>query len=136
MTRIELGLIGGAVLALVLRAAGALLNQACRAGDVVARTGGEEFTVLLPDTDAAGAFQFASRLCDIVRGHSFPPPAPWAQPIRLTTSIGVVAGAPDARDDFAATFSARADTALYAAKRSGRDRARAWSPDLSAVEAL
>ena len=120
----------------VLRAAGALLNQACRAGDVVARTGGEEFTVLLPDTDAAGAFQFASRLCDIVRGHSFPPPAPWAPAIRITTSIGVVAGAPDSRGDFASTFSARADTALYVAKRSGRDRARAWSPDLNAAEAL
>ena len=115
----------------VLRAAGALLNQACRTGDVVARTGGEEFAVLLPDTDAAGAFQFASRLCDIVRGHPFPPPARYAEPTRITTSIGVVAGAPEPHADFAALFTARADVALYVAKRSGRDRARAWSPDIS-----
>jgi diguanylate cyclase (GGDEF)-like protein len=118
----------------VLRAAGSLLIQACRAGDVVARTGGEEFAVLLPDTDAAGAFQFASRLCDIVRGHPFPAAAAGEPPIRLTTSIGVVAGAPEAKGDFASLFTARADVALYAAKRSGRDRARAWSTGLHVVE--
>ena len=115
----------------VLRAAGVLLHQACRTGDVVARTGGEEFAVLLPDTDAAGAFQFASRLCDIVRGHPFPPAIAGGDAIRITTSIGVVAGAPEPRGDFAALFSARADVALYVAKRSGRDRARAWSSNIS-----
>ena len=118
----------------VLRAAGALLHQACRAGDVVARTGGEEFAVLLPDTDSAGAFQFASRLCDIVRGHPFPPAHPGGDAIRITTSIGVVAGAPEARGDFAAMFSARSDVALYVAKRSGRDRVRSWSAHLGAVD--
>jgi diguanylate cyclase (GGDEF)-like protein len=114
----------------VLRAAGALLNQAARGGDVVARTGGEEFAVLLPDTDAAGAFQFAMRLCDVVRAHAFAVTAPGGTPIRVTTSIGVVAGAPDPTGKFSALFSARADMALYEAKRSGRDRVRAWSPRL------
>ena len=109
----------------VLREAGALLNRAIRAGDVVARTGGEEFTVLLPDTSAAGAFQFASRMCDIVRAHPFVT-AHTDEPIRITTSIGVVAGAPEPDGKFSALFSARADDALYAAKRSGRDRVRAW----------
>jgi diguanylate cyclase (GGDEF)-like protein len=118
----------------VLRAAGALLIQAGRAGDVVARTGGEEFAVLLPDTSAAGAFQFASRLCEIVRAHTFAAPEPGADPIRVTTSIGVVAGAPQLDGDFAALFSARADIALYAAKRSGRDRVRAWSTHLNTTE--
>jgi diguanylate cyclase (GGDEF)-like protein len=119
----------------VLRAAGVLLNHACRTGDVVARTGGEEFTFLLPDTDAPGAFQFASRLCELVRGHAFPPAAAGGDVIRITTSIGVVAGPPEPRADFAALFSARADVALYVAKRSGRDRARAWSSDVSAAGA-
>jgi diguanylate cyclase (GGDEF)-like protein len=118
----------------VLRAAGALLNQTSRAGDIVARTGGEEFAVLLPDTDAAGAFQFASRLCDIVRGHRFPPATPGGEAIRITTSIGAVAGAPEPRGDFAALLSARADVALYVAKRSGRDRARSWSAHLGATD--
>jgi two-component system cell cycle response regulator len=116
----------------VLRATGMLLNQTCRAGDVVARTGGEEFAVLLPDTDAAGAFQFAARLCEIVRAHPFPPAQPGGDAIRVTTSIGVAAGAPEQRGDFGALFSARADVALYVAKRSGRDRARAWSEQLAA----
>jgi diguanylate cyclase (GGDEF)-like protein len=117
----------------VLRAAGALLNQAARAGDVVARQGGEEFAVLLPDTGAAGAFQFASRLCDIVRAHPFAITQADA-PIRITTSIGVVAGAPDRDGKCSALFSARADVALYAAKRSGRDRVRAWSAHLEERE--
>jgi diguanylate cyclase (GGDEF)-like protein len=112
----------------VLRAAGALLIQAGRAGDVVARTGGEEFAVLLPDTSAAGAFQLASRLCDALREHHFA--ATDGTPIRLTTSIGVASGAPALDDDFSTLFSERADVALYAAKRSGRDRVRAWSTDL------
>ncbi|MFI5256395.1 MAG: diguanylate cyclase [Gemmatimonadales bacterium] len=111
----------------VLRAAGALLNQAARAGDVVARTGGEEFAVLLSDTTAAGAFQFASRLCDAIRAHAFPPAQQFDAPIRITTSIGVVSGAPAMDGDSAALFTSRADMALYAAKRSGRDRVRAWS---------
>jgi diguanylate cyclase (GGDEF)-like protein len=111
----------------VLRAVGALLIQAGRAGDVVARIGGEEFAVILPDTAAAGAFQFASRLCDVMREHLFPPATPGGPPIRITTSIGLVSGAPEMDGDFAALFTSRADMALYAAKRSGRDRVRAWS---------
>jgi diguanylate cyclase (GGDEF)-like protein len=118
----------------VLRAAGALLNQAARGGDVVARTGGEEFAVLLPDTDAAGAFQFATRLCDLVRAHPFASGTNGGAPVRITTSIGVVAGAPDPDGKFTALFSARADVALYAAKRSGRDRVRAWSASLDERE--
>jgi diguanylate cyclase (GGDEF)-like protein len=111
----------------VLRAAGALLNHAARAGDVVARTGGEEFALLLSDTGAAGAFHFATRLCDLVRAHPFASATKDGAPIRVTTSIGVVAGAPDPDGQFSSLFSARADVALYAAKRSGRDRVRAWS---------
>lgn len=118
----------------VLRAAGALLNHTARAGDVVARTGGEEFAVLLPDTGAAGAFQFASRLCEVIRRHPFPSPTKFAQPIHVTASIGVVAGAPDADGTFVALFSSRADEALYAAKRSGRDRVRVWSSQLDAQD--
>ena len=111
----------------VLRAAGVLLVQAGRAGDVVARTGGEEFAVLLPDTGATGAFQFASRLCEMIRVHEFPPATPGGEPIHLTTSIGVVSGTPDLDGNFASLLISRADMALYAAKRSGRDRVRSWS---------
>ena len=55
----------------VLREFGALLVQTARAGDMVARTGGEEFSILLPDTDPAGAYRAGVRLCDAVRIHPF-----------------------------------------------------------------
>ena len=104
----------------VLRSIGALLLHAGRAGDVVARVGGEEFAILLGDTSAGGAHLFASRLCDLIRKHRFVS-TEGAAPIRITTSIGVVAGSPRGTSDFASTLWANADAALYAAKRAGRD---------------
>jgi diguanylate cyclase (GGDEF)-like protein len=116
----------------VLRAVGALLIQAARAGDVVARIGGEEFAVILPDTSALGASHFADRLCDAVRSRRFHPVSPGGEPFRITTSIGVVSGTPRLDGDYIALFNARADVALYAAKRSGRDRVRVWSDEMGA----
>lgn len=114
----------------VLRATGELLRQAGRAGDVVARVGGDEFAFLLPDTSSSGAFLFASRLCDLVRGHPFD--AGNGRVVQMTASVGVVADAPEGSADFADVLSAHADAALYSAKRSGRDRVRAWSPEIGA----
>ena len=112
----------------VLREVGALLLRAARAGDVVARTGGEEFSMVLPDTSGAGAFQLASRICDVLREHRFQ----GAPNLHVTVSIGVVA-ADDALDgatsEVANVLKARADEALYAAKRGGRDRVRTWVAD-------
>ena len=116
----------------VLRAVGALLIQAARAGDVVARIGGEEFAVILPDTSALGASHFADRLCDAVRSRRFHPVSPMGEPFRITTSIGLVSGTPGLDGDYIALFNARADVALYAAKRSGRDRVRVWSDEMGA----
>jgi diguanylate cyclase (GGDEF)-like protein len=116
----------------VLRAVGALLIQAARAGDVVARIGGEEFAVILPDTSALGASHFADRLCDAVRSRRFHPATTSGEPFRITTSIGVVSGTPNLDGDWVALFNARADVALYAAKRSGRDRVRVWSEEMGA----
>lgn len=112
----------------VLRQAGALLRHIAREGDIVARTGGEEFSVVLPDTSASGAFHLASRICDEVRSHAFGDPA---EPVRLTVSIGVAAGDHWDRGSAhraAEALKGNADEALYAAKRSGRDRARVWAP--------
>jgi diguanylate cyclase (GGDEF)-like protein len=110
----------------VLREVGALLLHTARAGDVVARTGGEEFSIVLPDTSAAGAYQVATRLCEVIREHRF---VDGARGARLTVSIGVVAA--DTRitgsiAGIAETLKGRADDALYAAKRGGRDRVRSW----------
>ena len=118
----------------VLREAGALLIQTARAGDVVARTGGEEFSILLPDTSGNGAFHLANRLCDTFRDHVF---RVNNKEIRLTVSIGVVSTDGDRPlvtergKNLAEEMKVRADEALYAAKRTGRDRVRAWSEAVS-----
>jgi len=125
-------LAGDAVLAEI----GALLLRTAREGDVVARTGGEEFSFILPDTSASGAFQLASRLCDALRTHAF---ADGARGVRLTVSIGVAAvdatNAGSARE-VAERLKGRADEALYAAKRGGRDRVRAWADSPASVSVV
>ena len=107
---------------MVLRELGALLAQTARAGDVIARTGGEEFSILLPDTDPAGAYRAGARLCDAVRTHPF---VVGGKRLHLTISVGVVSAAGSPRSELSALLlKERADQALYAAKRSGRDRVR------------
>jgi diguanylate cyclase (GGDEF)-like protein len=118
----------------ILREVGALLRQTARAGDIVARTGGEEFSILLPDTPGNGAFHFANRLCDTFREHVF---RVNSKEISLTISIGVVSTdgdrplVTDRGKNVAEEMKVRADEALYAAKRTGRDRVRAWSEAVS-----
>ena len=119
----------------VLRTTGRLLLDAVRVGDIVARVGGEEFAVLLPATNDEGALGFASRLCEVIRGHGFALSAD-GRTIRVSTSVGVAAVAPqNARESVgdAAVLTRRSDLALYAAKRSGRDCSRAWSADLDTL---
>ena len=112
----------------VLREVGALLKHSRRAGDVVARTGGEEFSMILPDTSAVGAHQVASRLCEAVRAHEF---LATQKPLRLSVSIGVVSSGTDLHDEVVEEVKRRADDALYHAKRSGRDCVCAWTPALA-----
>jgi diguanylate cyclase (GGDEF)-like protein len=112
---------------LALREVGAMLLRAARTGDIVARTGGEEFCLVLPDTSASGAFHVASRICESVRAHEF---RSGEDMIRLTVSIGVVAQkvTEGAALKVAEVLKSRADEALYGAKRAGRDRVKAWTP--------
>ena len=117
-------LAGDAVLAEV----GALLLRTAREGDIVARTGGEEFSIILPDTSATGAYQLATRLCESTRQHAF---SGGANGVRLTVSIGVVSSSPKlhvSTREIAEVLKGRSDDALYAAKRGGRDRVRVWTP--------
>lgn len=104
---------GDRVLAALAHGIGARL----RPGDVLGRVGGEEFLVLLPHTDLATATALAEEL----RAHVA------ALPLRLdglaqaiTVSIGVAVG--DPADGGADALIRRADRALYAAKRAGRNR--------------
>jgi diguanylate cyclase (GGDEF)-like protein len=88
-----------------------------RAPDILARIGGEEFALLLPETDLLQAQMAAERLRNEVATH---PLATAPQAIRPTVSIGVAAKAANIT-----TFSqlvTAADKALYEAKRAGRNR--------------
>ena len=97
---------------LVLASFGALLASLCRAGDLPGRLGGDEFSVLLPGTDDAGAREFAKRVIDGVRDCE---PLNW---FGVTISAGVAAWSLNELSD---ALLRRADDALYAATRAGGD---------------
>ncbi|MDO9625414.1 MAG: GGDEF domain-containing protein [Pseudomonas sp.] len=93
------------------------LQQRLRAGDLLARFGGEEFVAVLSDTDLTGARDLAAQLRDDLARH---PCIYQGQAIDLTISIGVCAGIPDSADS--EQLLQRADQALYRAKAAGRNR--------------
>lgn len=104
----------------VLRRMGALLRRDRRAGDIAARLGGEEFILLCPGLDAAGAQGVADRLRAELRRDV---PHPGGAGEAVTTSAGVAAVGPEKPVALAVNRAlGRADEALYAAKAAGRDR--------------
>ncbi len=99
----------------VLIATAAALARVARAGDAVARLGGEEFGWLLPGLDAPGAVAAAERAREHVAAVAHPTAG------RVTISAGVAGWEPDVHDPGGTLFRA-ADAALYRAKALGRDR--------------
>jgi diguanylate cyclase (GGDEF)-like protein/PAS domain S-box-containing protein len=93
-------------------------GQILREVDVVGRLGGEEFGIILPETDAEQALQVADRVRQAVAVASVA--LPKGGSVGITTSIGVATYS-EADPDVDAVLN-RADRALYQAKRSGRDR--------------
>jgi two-component system cell cycle response regulator len=105
----------------VLREFARRLSDCVREVDMVARYGGEEFAVVLPETDADGASRVAERVLQAARAQPFGGHADReGQPQNLTVSIGVASFPAHGRG--AAELIRSADGALYAAKRTGRDR--------------
>jgi diguanylate cyclase (GGDEF)-like protein len=108
----------------VLRQFGALLSSSCRQQDLPARVGGEEFALILPDTDEAGALAMAYKIMEslatLALEHDASPTASV-----VTVSMGAATW-PVAQDGGAETFYAQADKALYAAKHLGRNRVCAY----------
>jgi diguanylate cyclase (GGDEF)-like protein len=100
-----------------LRRVGAVLQGALRGSDLAARLGGDEFAVILPATGQKGAARVARRLRAQIAALAL------AEGGGLTASIGVATlndGIPEG--DSVERLVARADRALYEAKRKGRDR--------------
>ena len=107
----------------VLRQVAQLLPGALRHSDTAGRWGGEEFLIVLPDTDLAGAALVAAKLVELVR--TAPSPHTGAP---VTISAGVAAAPQHGLD--AEELVRRADLALYAAKRAGKDRHCEYAPPL------
>jgi len=114
-------------------AAKAITASVHKPGDMVARFGGEEFIILLPDTDLAGAMIVAQRVLDHIRQTTL---TEGTDTITLSCSIGVAAGRPSPREG-ADQLVQDADQALYLAKHRGRARVevhRAISQDQSKTD--
>lgn len=107
-----------------LRTVGALLGGLRRQPDVVGRLGGEEFGLLLPQTDRQGALSMAERIRTGIGGT--PVPLGDGAMLALTVSIGMTQLV--AEDDSMDAALRRADAALYAAKAAGRDRVEELGP--------
>jgi diguanylate cyclase (GGDEF)-like protein len=100
----------------VLRRIGRIMTSVVREADLAIRFGGEEFVLLLPDTDLAGADLLVQRIRSAVATH------PWSElapELRVTLSAGLAELTAEIDAD---GFLAMADARLYAAKRAGRDR--------------
>jgi diguanylate cyclase (GGDEF)-like protein len=91
-----------------------------RGSDVVTRVGGEEFLILLHDTDLSGARRVAEKISADLAERALPHAAA-PERARVTVSIGAASSVPRPGEDPAALIEA-ADRALYRAKHEGRDR--------------
>ncbi|MHB8508625.1 MAG: sensor domain-containing diguanylate cyclase, partial [Candidatus Dormibacteria bacterium] len=115
----------------ILRRLGmAFSERLIRVSDVAYRYGGEEFAVILPDTDAAEAEKVMERVHEVLR--SEPLPRAHSQPGgRLTISVGI--GAFEGEAGTSAELVEQADLALYGAKQAGRDQTVVFNSELAAT---
>jgi diguanylate cyclase len=113
----------------VLRLIGDTLNAVMRQGDFVARFGGEEFLIILPEASLAGGEKAAERIREAIARiplDSLPTAT------AVTVSIGLAAHLPDRRIEETLGL---ADQALYEAKHLGRDKVVVWTEPGSSSEA-
>jgi two-component system cell cycle response regulator len=103
----------------VLREFSQRLKKSIRGIDLACRYGGEEFVVVMPETDMAVATMVAERLRRRIASEPFPI-SQGSNAVEVTISIGLAAYA--SASDTAANILKRADQALYRAKRDGRNR--------------
>jgi two-component system, cell cycle response regulator len=94
------------------------ITSALRPSDLVARMGGEEFAVVMPETDLDAGHRIAERLRSRIAGRP-------VEKLAVTVSIGAAVIQPDTEEEVLDAALRRADEALYEAKRAGRNRVMA-----------
>jgi len=115
----------------VLKELGQIARGVCRSSDLIARYGGDEIIVILPDADPASLGKLANRMIEAVRAYTF---CADSQALHCTVSIGAAGSRTrDGAMVSSETLLARADEALYVAKRNGRDRSYVWTENATAA---
>lgn len=107
----------------VLRVVAQVLMQNIRRSDLLGRIGGEEFSILLPNTDLLGALDLAEQLRKAIESLQ---PQIGGQTLHITASIGVAIRS--ASEQTMESIQQQADAAMYEAKRGGRNRVSTLSP--------
>ncbi|QTN27783.1 GGDEF domain-containing protein [Rhodoferax sp. AJA081-3] len=106
----------------VIRRVAQTITASIRTIDVSARWGGEEFLLILPNVDVAGATTLADRIREAIAGQTVPTEG--AAALQFTVSLGIAMFHPKHPDH--ETWIKHADQALYAAKHGGRNRTAVW----------
>jgi diguanylate cyclase (GGDEF)-like protein len=96
---------------------GSIIRGSVREEEVVSRYGGDEFVVVLPDTDAGGAVRSAERIREALRAHGFLKEA--GHNVRLTASLGV--SCYPQHGSTPQDLIQKADQAMYSVKEQGKD---------------
>lgn len=105
----------------ILRHMGIILRNAARQSDAACRYGGEEFCLILPETDLRAAYTVAERIRDEVASQTISIAPNESEPaIRVTCSVGIATA--NTSDSSGEDMLHRADNALYSAKKRGRNR--------------
>lgn len=111
------------------KVATAIQRCTSRAGDFVARLGGEEFVVLFPNTDGPGAMKMTERIRSAVEEEKIEHKSSSIAAV-VTISLGVATVIPEQDSDYYLLI-AQADQALYLAKREGRNRVHEYHSEQS-----
>lgn len=113
----------------VLMATARILKETCDATQLVARYGGEEMVVMLPEADQEQGIALAEKIRTRIESNVY---NVGKEQTRVTVSIGVASYPQDAAN--ATSLISQADTALYAAKEGGRNRVVGFTPGLRTLE--
>jgi diguanylate cyclase (GGDEF)-like protein len=105
------------------------LRDITRQSDFASRYGGEEFVMILPETDQESAIQVATKIHDAIRSSSF---GTTTRPFTLTVSIGVSSSSTKIYSTWREMLD-DADRALYLAKNTGKDKIEFWEAEKKAT---